>query len=157
MIVKKLIDAAKRGVKIRIILDENNEAFGMKKTGIPNKVTGKKLIDNSNDKIEVKWYRSSGEQYHTKLVVIKTSDEIIVNGGSANLTKRNIRDYTLDTNIRIVAPKSSKLSTDIEQYFNMLWDDDEDIYTMEKQELEKGYISKKILYNIQNASGFSTY
>jgi len=157
VIVKKLIDAAKRGVKIRIILDENNEAFGMKKTGIPNKVTGKKLIDNSNDKIEVKWYRSSGEQYHTKLVVIKTSDEIIVNGGSANLTKRNIRDYTLDTNIRIVAPKSSKLSTDIEQYFNMLWDDDEDIYTMEKQELEKGYISKKILYNIQNASGFSTY
>jgi len=157
IIVKKLIDAAKRDVKIRLILDENKEAFGMKKTGIPNKVTSKKLIDKSKGKIEVRWYRSSGEQYHTKLVVIKSPDKMIINGGSANLTKRNIRDYTLDTNIRVVAPLNSKLAIDIEQYFDMLWNDDSDTYIIEKEKLEDGYISNKILYDIQNISGFSTY
>lgn len=157
VIVKKLIGAAKRGVKVRLILDENKEAFGMKKTGIPNKVTGKKLIDKSKGKIEVKWYRSSGEQYHTKLVVVKTSDKMIVNGGSANLTKRNIRDYTLDTNIRVVAPLNSRLAIDIDEYFEMLWNDDRDTYIIEKEKLENGYISNKILYDIQNISGFSTY
>lgn len=157
VIVKKLVAAAKRGVRVRLILDENNEAFGMKKTGIPNRVTAKKLIDKSKGKIEVRWYRSSGEQYHTKLIVIKTFDEMIINGGSANLTKRNIRDYTLDTNIRVVAPLDSKLAVDIEQYFDMLWNDDEDTYTIEKEKLEDGYISNKFLYDIQNISGFSTY
>ena len=157
VIVKKLVDAAKRGVEIRLILDENKEAFGMKKTGIPNKVTGKKLIDKSKGKIQVRWYRSSGEQYHTKLVVIKTSDKLIINGGSANLTKRNIRDYTLDTNIRVIAPLDSKLAIDVERYFNMLWNDDKDTYIIEKEKLEDGYISNKFLYDIQNISGFSTY
>jgi len=157
VIVKKLVAAAKRGVRVRLILDENNEAFGMKKTGIPNRVTAKKLIDKSKGKVEVRWYRSSGEQYHTKLIVIKTFDEVIINGGSANLTKRNIRDYTLDTNIRVVAPLDSKLAVDIEQYFDMLWNDDEDTYTIEKEKLEDGYLSNKFLYDIQNISGFSTY
>lgn len=156
-IIKKLIAASKRGVKIRLILDENKEAFGMKKTGIPNKITGKKLLDKSKEKIEIKWYKSSGEQYHTKLIVIKTNDEMIINGGSANLTKRNIRDYTLDTNIRISAPLNSKLAIDVEEYFDMLWNTDENTYIMEREILEDGYISNKILYEIQNISGFSTY
>ncbi|MCS5420580.1 MULTISPECIES: phospholipase D family protein [Psychrilyobacter] len=157
VIVKKLVAASKRGVKVRLILDENNEAFGMKKTGLPNKVTGKKLIDKSKGRIEIKWYRSSGEQYHTKLMVIKTSDKMVINGGSANLTKRNIRDYTLDTNIRVAAPLNSKLAMEIDQYFDMLWNNDENTYTIEKEKLENGYISNKILYEIQNISGFSTY
>ncbi|MEI6857921.1 phospholipase D family protein [Psychrilyobacter sp.] len=156
-IMKKLVAAAKKGVRIRLILDENKEAFGMKKTGLPNKVTGKKLIDKSKGRIEVKWYKSSGEQYHTKLIVIKTSDKMVVNGGSANLTKRNIRDYTLDTNIRVVAPLNSKLAVDIEQYFDMLWNNDENTYIIEKEKLEEGYLSNKFLYDIQNISGFSTY
>ncbi len=157
VIVKKLVDAAKRGVQVRLILDENKEAFGMKKTGIPNKVTGKKLIDKSKGKVEVRWYKSSGEQYHTKLVTIKTPDKIIINGGSANLTERNIRDYTLDTNIRVVAPLNSKLAADVEQYFDMLWNDGGDTYIIENEKLEDGYRSNKFLYDIQNISGFSTY
>ena len=156
-IVKKLVDAAKRGVRVRLILDKNNEAFGMKKTGIPNRVTAKKLIDKSKGRIEGKWYKSSGEQYHTKLVVIKKSEKMIINGGSANLTKRNIREYTLDTNIRVEAPLGSKLAIEVEQYFDMLWSDDENTSIIEKEELEDGYIKNKILYEIQNISGFSTY
>ncbi len=157
VIVKKLVAAAERGVRVRLILDENNEAFGMKKRGIPNKVTAKKLIDKTKGGIEVKWYRSSGEQYHTKLVIIETSEEMVINGGSANLTKRNIRDYTLDTNIRVKAPLDSKLAVEIEQYFDMLWNNDENTYTISKENLEDGYLSNKILYEIQNISGFSTY
>ena len=157
VIVKKLIEASKRGVRIRLILDENNEAFGMKKTGIPNKITAKKLINKTDGKIEVRWYRSSGEQYHTKLIMIENSHEMLINGGSANLTKRNIRDYTLDTNIRVIAPLDSKLAIDVRKYFEFLWNSDENTYTMKKESLEKGYIGNKIFYEIQNISGFSTY
>ncbi len=82
---------------------------------------------------------------------------MVINGGSANLTKRNIRDYTLDTNIRVKAPLDSELAMEIEQYFDMLWNNDENTYTINKENLKDGYLSNKILYEIQNISGFSTY
>jgi hypothetical protein len=155
-IIKKLIKASERGVEVRLILDQNKEAFGMKKTGIPNKLTARKMMKKSDGKIKVRWYKTSGEQYHTKLIIIEKPEIVIINGGSANLTKRNIRDYTLDTNLRIEAPKSSELALDVTKYYEMLWNED-GYYTIELDNLDKNYWSNQFFNEIQNISGFSTY
>jgi len=155
-LIKNLIKASKRGVKIRLILDQNKEAFGMKKTGIPNKITARELIKKSDEEIKVRWYNSSGEQYHTKLIIIEKKDKVIINGGSANFTKRNIRNYTLDSNVRIEAPKDSKLALDVKSYFERVWDEDAG-YTIEIKNLDKGYWGNNFFYEIENITGFSTF
>ncbi|RUA06378.1 MAG: phospholipase [Fusobacteria bacterium] len=155
-LIKNLIKASKRGVKIRLILDQNKEAFGMKKTGIPNKITARELIKKSDEEIKVRWYNSSGEQYHTKLIIIEKTDKVIINGGSANFTKRNIRNYTLDSNVRIEAPKDSKLALDVKSYFERVWDEDAG-YTIEIKNLDKGYWGNNFFYEIENITGFSTF
>ncbi len=156
-VIKSLVNASKRGVDIRIILDQNKEAFGMKKTGIPNKITAKQIIRRSDGKIKIKWYNSSGEQYHTKLVVINKQDKVIINGGSANLTKRNLRDYTLDTNIRIVTTPNSPLAKEIEDYYEMLWYNKENVYTVYLDTLERPMLFNRFFIFIQNVTGFSTF
>lgn len=156
-LVKSLINASRRGVDIKLILDQNNEAFGMKKSGIPNKVTAKKMVDKTRGSIQVKWYKSLGEQYHTKIILIEKKNKIILNGGSSNMTKRNMRDYTLDANVRVIAPKSSKLSMDVQNYFEKLWNNQGGVYTIEADNLDEKYKSNKFFYDLQNFSGFSTF
>ena len=93
-IIKSLIKASKREVKIKIILDSNRDAFGYEKGGIPNREVASELIKKSNNKIKIRWYNTHGEQFHSKLSFIKNQNnqsKIIL--GSANLTKRNIDNY----------------------------------------------------------------
>ncbi|MGI6226946.1 MAG: phospholipase D-like domain-containing protein, partial [Peptococcales bacterium] len=91
-IIKELIKASERNVAINIVLDANKDAFGREKNGIPNRPVAHELRSKSNNKINIKWYNTNGEQYHTKLVMIEKDTEAILIGGSANLTKRNIDD-----------------------------------------------------------------
>ena len=53
-IVDRLIKAANRGVKIRIIFDRSRDAFGMSTNGLPNKPVSKKLKKKTKNKIEIK-------------------------------------------------------------------------------------------------------
>ena len=94
-VIDRLINAANRGVKIRIIFDRSRDAFGMSTNGLPNKPVSKKLKKKTKGKIEIKWYFTNNEQYHTKITLMKKTDgNVIINAGSANLIKKNIRGYT---------------------------------------------------------------
>ena len=131
-ILKKLIEASNRGVKIRIILDRSRDAFGMSTNGLPNKPVSKKLRKKTDKKIEIKWYFTNNEQYHTKLIMIKKiNEEAIIYTGSANMIKKNIRGYIMDSDFRVIANKNSKLVKDIDTYFDRLWDNKDGIFTLE--------------------------
>ncbi len=82
--------AAARGVNVRLILDPNKDAFGYEKNGIPNRPVASELVAASNGAIHVRWYRTHGEQFHTKLVMVYGADRVWMSLGSANLTRRNI-------------------------------------------------------------------
>ena len=130
-IINRLIKAANRGVKIRIILDRSKDAFGISTNGIPNKPVSKKLKNKSNGKIEIKWYFTNNEQYHTKLTLMKKTDgSVIIQAGSANLIKKNIRGNIMDSNLRILSTENSKLTKDIYSYFDRLWDNKDGIFTL---------------------------
>lgn len=120
-VIDALLAASRRGVKVRLILDPNKDAFGREKSGLPNRPVASELVAASDGAIHVRWYRTHGEQFHTKLVMVYGAERFWMTLGSANLTRRNIGDYNLEANVGIEAVRSSALARQVIEYFNVLW------------------------------------
>ena len=117
-IVKGLIAAKQRGVNVKILLDPNKDAFGREKNGIPNRQVASELNEAG---VQVRWCNTQGEQCHSKMILksnIQQSEMIL---GSANFTARNLKNYNLETNIRVVGNSSADVFKDAQSYFNTAW------------------------------------
>lgn len=121
LVIDALLSAAARGVSVRLILDPNKDAFGYRKDGVPNRPVANELVTRGAGKIEVRWYRTHGEQFHTKLVLIAKGDTLISSLGSANLTRRNLANYNLEANVALRMPLAAPLSAQMIAYFDELW------------------------------------
>lgn len=128
-ITKELLAASEREVDIKIILDQNIESFGKKKRGFPNKIFAKNLIRDSEGKIQIKWYETNGEQFHTKTTIIQQGNTTTIFTGSSNLTPKKIFNYNLESDIKIIANKNTKISQDTTNYFNRIWSNENGTYT----------------------------
>ena len=80
-VVEALVDADGRGASVRLVLDPNKDAFGREKGGIPNRQVAHELVARSDGGIQVRWYDTHGEQFHTKLVMVTRGDSVVVLGG----------------------------------------------------------------------------
>ncbi|MGJ0845325.1 phospholipase D family protein [Tissierella praeacuta] len=156
-IIKELIDADERGVDVKIILDPNKDAFGIEKNGIPNRQVAYEMKKKSNNSIDIKWYDTYGEQYHSKIVIIEKENQVVVIGGSANLTRRNLDDYNLETNVMVKTLKDTKLYEDIKGYFNRIWTNEDGNYTIEYENYREDSFMKTLIYRFQEWSGLSTF
>ena len=157
-IINRLIKAANRGVKIRIIFDRSRDAFGMSTNGLPNKPVSKKLKKKTKNKIEIKWYFTNNEQYHTKITLIKKTDgNVIIHAGSANLIKKNIRGYIMDANFRILTNKDSKLTKDIYSYFDRLWENKDGLFTINFDDEPTTKSSTDFMYKILDATQLGSF
>lgn len=123
-VMRALLEAAARGVLVRVILDPNRDAFGRQKDGVPNRPVANELVTRSNERIEVRWYRTHGEQFHTKMALIRHGDRFVASLGSANLTRRNIGNYNLEANIAVDTAADSALAVEMMAYFDRLWNND---------------------------------
>ena len=117
-IIKELIDAKQRGVKLRVLLDPNKDAFGHQKNGIPNRQVASELHDKG---IDVRWCNTQGEQCHGKMIVKRNAQSAELILGSANFTARNLKNYNLETDLRVVGTSQQQVFVDAEQYFNTAW------------------------------------
>jgi HKD family nuclease len=157
-VVDQLLAASERGVKLNLILDPNQVAFGNDKIGLPNIPVASKLKEKSKGKINIRWYNTKEEQYHTKLMLIDKKDRAIIANGSANFTKRNLDDLNLESNLEISAPSQSKVVQQVRQYFNRLWSNDGAEFTLEYAvHKEKTVFLKRVLNTLQEWLGFTTY
>jgi hypothetical protein len=120
-VVEALLAASHRGVPIRLILDPNKDAFGHEKSGVPNRPVASELVAASDGAIRVRWYRTHGEQFHTKLMMVYGRDRVWLTLGSANLTKRNINDFNLEANVVVEMNRGSNMAAQALQYFDTLW------------------------------------
>ncbi len=120
-VIQALLGAARRGAAVRLILDPNKDAFGHEKNGIPNRSVAAELSAASDGAIKVRWFRTHGEQFHTKLVAVRTAKEYWFTTGSANLTRRNIADYNLEANVAAAVPPGAEIATTIGAWFDQLW------------------------------------
>ena len=153
-VIEALLGAAERGAAIRLILDPNRDAFGYVKRGIPNRSVAEELVGES----EVRWYQTHGEQFHTKLAVVRNDDTTIATMGSANLTRRNIGDYNLEANLEITMPRSSALDAELASYFDRLWRNERgNQYTVDYSFYRDDSFLTYWRYRIMEATGLSTF
>jgi phosphatidylserine/phosphatidylglycerophosphate/cardiolipin synthase-like enzyme len=158
--VRALIAAAKRGVAVRVILDPNKDAFGRTKNGIPNRSVATELGAASDGAIKVRWFRTHGEQFHSKLIAIRTADDYWFTLGSANLTRRNLDDFNLEANVAASVPPGSQLALQVSGWFEGLWTNrgpPEMEYTAEFGAYADPAQGTYWLYRLMEATGLSTF
>ena len=117
-IVKGLIAAKQRGVNVKVLLDPNKDAFGREKNGIPNRQVASELNEAS---VQVRWCNTQGEQCHSKMILKSNTEQSEMILGSANFSARNLKNYNLETNIRVVGNASADVFKDAQRYFNTAW------------------------------------
>ncbi|WBW49360.1 phospholipase D family protein [Peptoniphilus equinus] len=156
-LLNDLGEAADRGVKVRIIADLNKDAFGIEKNGSPNRPALSELIDE-HPAIQLRWYNTHGEQFHTKMAHITYRDRpAIAILGSANFTRRNLRDFNLETDVVLKMDRKSPLHDAMTRYFTTLWHNNGAQYTLEPQTFyESGFI-RRTLWKIQEVTGLCTW
>lgn len=157
-IIKSLIKAAKRQVGIKLILDPNKDAFGYEKNGIPNRVVAHELVKKSRGRIKIKWYATHGEQFHTKMVVVNKQNRTSLVLGSANLTRRNIGNYNLETDIMVSGESQFEVMKKVNNYFNLLWNnEDNKLFTQDYAIFADRSIWKYLWYRLQEFTGFCSF
>lgn len=155
-IILELKDAAVRGVTINIILDPNQNSFGNKKAGLPNVPVAAELI-KSSDNIHIRWYNTGQEQYHTKMMLIEGKKENTIISGSANFTRRNLRDLNLETDLKIVSQEETEVMVETKTYFEKLWNNENGKFTNSYDTQDELPIFRYMLYRLQRIFWFTTY
>ena len=156
-ILKALGEAAERGVDVKIIADLNKDAFGLEKNGSPNRPA---LCELKEDypKINIRWYQTSGEQFHTKFIYFKFKDKNpLAILGSANYTRRNLDNYNLETNLALEMEKSSDIPREMEEYFKRLWNNEGGDYTLPLEDDYEKRFFMRLLWKIQEKTGLCTW
>ncbi|MEW4289864.1 phospholipase D family protein [Rossellomorea marisflavi] len=157
-IIDAIENAADRKVDVRIVLDPNQNAFGQEKIGLPNLPIASELNKLDNEHISIRWYNTNKEQYHTKFIYVKGKESSTVIGGSSNYTSRNLDDYNLEENILFTGAPDSRLMTDVDDYFQRIWNNENGTYTVEyKKYQDQLPIFKYIMYVLQKVFQVTTY
>ena len=155
-LLKELGDAVERGVSVKIIADPNKDAFGMKKNGRPNREALTRL-KKKHPAAEIRWYSTTGEQYHTKMAFIEMKDKNRLIAGSSNYTRRNMDGYNMESDLSIETPADSALSVRIGRYFEKLWNNEDAIYTVDFEKFRKESTVSCIFYMFQEALGLCSW
>lgn len=156
-IINAIKQAHQRGVIIRVVLDPNEDAFGRKKNGIPNRQVAMELNDAD---VPVRWCNTTGEQCHSK-ILIKTSQktgqsELIL--GSANFTRRNLDNLNLETDVRYIAPNSDTTIRDAKAYMQRIWANENGQHlTLHYGQYKDESTLKYWWYRFSEWSGLSTF
>jgi phosphatidylserine/phosphatidylglycerophosphate/cardiolipin synthase-like enzyme len=157
-VINSLVDASKRGVIVKIILDPNKDGFGFYRSGIPNQVIAGELLKRSKNKISIKWYHTRGEEFHTKLALTLPKEKkpsVIL--GSSNYTRKNLNNYNLELDVVIDADRSSPLITETSAYFDKLWLNTDNIYTTDYEQFAHTSLLRTLQYRFQEYTGLGVY
>lgn len=158
--IAALAKAAQRGVTVRIVLDPSKDAFGRTKDGLPNRSVAAELRRLSDERIQLRWYRTHGEQFHTKLLAIRGRDRFWICLGSANLTRRNVDDFNLEANLAVSGPLESSVEKDVRRWFEAIWGNDAaaaGAYSADYSAFEDGSTVQYWKYRLMEATGMSTW
>jgi len=156
-IINALLAVAERGAEVRIVLDSNSEAFGRAKSGIPNRPVAAELLRRSGGKIDLRWYASRGEQFHSKLTMISFPGQSLIIAGSANLTRRNLDDFNLESCFAVHAPSDAEVVGAVASYFDRIWRNTDGDYSHDAQKYAMVSPFCQALYRFQEWSGLSTF
>lgn len=155
-IIEALKQARHRGVALRVLLDPNIDAFGHSKFGVPNRPVAAELRRAG---VEVRWSHTHGEQCHAKMLLgINADGEARLLLGSANLTRRNLDNFNLETNVLVRSPRESQVCNSAGALFDQLWfNRPGQNFTVPYEFYRNESMTKRWLYRFMEATGFCTF
>ena len=141
-----------------MILDRNKDAFGMDTNGLPNKPVAKEIMKKTKNKVQIKWYFTNGEQFHTKYMKIeKKNGTVIINGGSSNFIRKNIRGFIMDANLRIITDAEAPINLEMNDYFERLWNNEDGIFTLNYEDEPTTGIFRDTLFHIERFTEIGSF
>jgi hypothetical protein len=154
-LLNALLEAHKRGVNVRVLLDPNRHAFGLEKSGIPNRQTA---LEMHAAGIPVRWCDTRGEQCHSKYVMRHNGDSSDLLIGSANFTRRNLDNYNLETSVHLRAPSDFKAMRDAQAHFDRLWNNPQgEIHSLPYERYADHSRLRYWRYRVMEATGLSSF
>ena len=152
-IINDIRKAARRGVKFEIILNNSTAGF-------PNKAAAGELMKYArkhNYDINVKFYNKGEEMYHVKMLSILKKDYLITYGGSTNFTRRNMRNFNLENELKIISAYDQKISKDILDYYDRLWTNRDGEFTLPYDEHKNEKLMNDLLFRFMEINGFGIF
>ncbi len=120
-LIHALLEAARRGVSIRLLLDPNKDGYGYERAGLPNRVVASELVSDSDGAVRVRWYRTHGEQFSAGFMLIRAADHTSLFVGTSELSRRDLNDFDLAAGFLVELPPAATAATDAESWFDTLW------------------------------------
>lgn len=156
---RRIIEAIKRanarGVRLRLLLDPNEDAFGRKKNGVPNRPVAADLYRAG---VDVRWCDTHGEQCHAKFLLHRTPDGASLILGSGNWTRRNLDDLNLEMDVQLVAPAAHPAVQDAAAWFGETWRNESGRrYSVDYARYRDDGLAHRLWYRAGEATGFSTW
>jgi len=155
-IINGMIRAAKRGASVRVVLDPNKDAFGRPQSGIPNTGAAKRLVNKSNGSVRVRWYDTGGEQCHAKMTLFRIGGKEFMINGSANMTRRNLRNFNLES-VLFLESEGAGFMSDGRDFFDDIWKNRGMHCTVDYGVYRDENLLKYIYYRFQEAAGTGTF
>jgi PLD-like domain len=104
--------AATRGAHLQVLLSPH---------AIPNRIVAHELRRDGNGRIDVRWSAFESGSTHPKLLLVRHRNDLWVNWGSANFTRRNLADLNLETAVELRMPVRSAPARAATDYFANAW------------------------------------
>jgi hypothetical protein len=120
-LVRALLDSARRGVMVRLLLDPGKDGYGYARSGIPNREVASELVATSDGAVRVRWYRTHGEQFSPGMVLVQSARRAWLMNGTAELSRRDLDDFNLAAAVISDLPADAPASAEALAWFDMLW------------------------------------
>jgi hypothetical protein len=111
-LIAALLDAAARGARLQVLLARNP---------MPNQAVAGELLRQGGGRIEVRWCPIETAASLPKLLVVRHRNDLWMNLGSANFTRRNLSDLNLESSVELRMPAQAAPARAATEYFAMAW------------------------------------
>ena len=112
-LIAAALSAAARGARVRVLLARNP---------MPNRAVAGELLRGGGGRIEVRWYPIDWGESAPKLLVVQHRDDLWMNLGSANFTRRNLGDLNLESSVELHMPARAAPARAVTDYVAKLWE-----------------------------------
>lgn len=154
-VVRALAAAQHREVRVRVLLDPNEDAFGRKKNGVPNRPVALELVEAG---VALRWCDTHGEQCHAKVLLHRAAGRATLIVGSANFSRRNLDDLNLETSVEFAAPGDHPAMRAAARWFETSWSNEPGRrYSADYASYADDSFVHRLWYRVGEATGFSTW
>lgn len=120
-LVRVLLEAARRGVAVRALLDPGKDGYGYARSGLPNREVAAELVASSDGALRVRWYRTHGEQFSPSLIRIQGAGRVWLWSGTAELRHTDFDGLNLAAAFVADLPPTAAAASDALSWFDTLW------------------------------------